>query len=229
MILVGVLFFFVAIIFLLISIVRLIKRDKVKGKKNAMIGVVSAVFSIILISVGASGEETTTPTTAEAKTEEKVPQKQENNEVLVDQDVLDYTANITGAPFLKEVIVGDKNIDVQFHDTFESYKSAKPQSKVSKEDYIEYFSTGDQINKILMEESVRLLKQFTAADNVSITVPFEGKTYSVKLEKSVAETYFNVDFDTLNSDPEAWRSELSNKYFNKKDRQAFVDEFVQVK
>lgn len=64
------------------------------------------------------------------------------------------------------------------------------------------------------------------ADNIAITVPFEGKIYSVDLKKSVAEAYFNVDFNTLNSDSEAWKSELSSKYFNKNDRQKFVDEFV---
>lgn len=148
----------------------------------------------------------------------------------LDKDaVLAYTANIRGRTFVKEVLVGDHNINVEFHNTFVNYKSANPESEVSEEDYTQYFATDDEINKILMEESVRLLKQFTDADNIVITIPFEGKTYSVNLKKSVAETYFNVDFNTLHSDPEAWKSELSSKYFNENDRQKFVDEFVQVK
>ncbi|MEK4372355.1 hypothetical protein [Paenibacillus sp. FSL R5-0473] len=148
----------------------------------------------------------------------------------LDKDaVLAYTANIRGRTFVKEVLVGDHNINVEFHNTFVNYKSANPESEASEEDYTQYFATDDEINKILMEESVRLLKQFTDADNIVITIPFEGKTYSVNLKKSVAETYFNVDFNTLHSDPEAWKSKLSSKYFNENDRQKFVDEFVQVK
>ena len=45
------------------------------------------------------------------------------------------------------------------------------------------------------------MKQFTSADAINITLPFEGKTYSIDLKKSLAETYFDVDFKTLNSDP----------------------------
>ncbi|MET3828663.1 hypothetical protein ABIC86_000123 [Paenibacillus sp. DS2363] len=163
------------------------------------------------------------------KGDDKVNEDIQNTQPLDKEAVLAYTANIRGRTFVKEVLVGDHNINVVFHDTFENYKSANPQSGVSEEDYVQYFATGDEINKILMEESVRLLKQFIDADNIVITVPFEGKTHSVDLKKSVAETYFDVDFNTLNSDPEAWKSELSSKYFNKNDRQKFVEEFVQVK
>ncbi|WP_145148446.1 hypothetical protein [Paenibacillus xylanexedens] len=163
------------------------------------------------------------------KGDEEIKKETEKAQVLDKEAVLAYTANIRGRTFVKEVLVGDHNINVVFHDTFENYKSSNPESGVSEEDYVQYFATGDEINKILMEESLRLLKQFIDADNIVITVPFEGKTHSVDLKKSVAETYFNVDFTTLNSDPEAWKSELSSKFFNKNDRQKFVDEFVQVK
>lgn len=81
MILIGVLLFLVAIVFLLLSIVSLIRRNKPKSKRNAQIAVVGAVLSIILISVG-GGEETketepvvaaneTTDTTTEAKDSEE--------------------------------------------------------------------------------------------------------------------------------------------------------------
>ncbi|PQP81840.1 hypothetical protein C0Q44_19380 [Paenibacillus sp. PCH8] len=163
------------------------------------------------------------------KGDKEIRKETEKAQVLDKEAVLTYTANIRGRAFVKEVLVGDHNINVVFHDTFENYKSANPESGVSEEDYVQYFASGDETNKILMEESVRLLKQFIDADNIVITVPFEGKTHSVDLKKSVAETYFNVDFNALNADPEAWKSELSSKYFNKNDRQKFVDEFVQVK
>lgn len=160
---------------------------------------------------------------------ELIERDEEKELTILDQEaVLTYTANIRGRTFVKEVLVGDHNINVEFYDTYENYISANPQSSVSEEDYTNYFSTGDEINKILMEESSRLLKQFTSADTINIAVPFDGKTYSVDLDKSVAETYFDVNFNALNSDPESWKSQLSSKYFNKNERQKFVDEFVKV-
>ncbi|WP_145411124.1 hypothetical protein [Paenibacillus xylanexedens] len=197
------------------------------------------IIALVVAGLGnmnnAPDPEKPTPTSAVVTTNEqvdkgneKVKEDKQNTQALDKEVVLAYTANIRGRTFVEEVLVGDHNINVEFYDTYDNYKSANPQSKVSEEDYINYFSTGDEINKILMEESSRLLKQFTSADTINIAIPFEGKTYSVDLEKSIAETYFDVDFSALNSDPEAWKSQLSSKYFNKKDRQKFVDEFVQI-
>lgn len=81
MILIGVLLIFVAIVFLVLSIVSLIRRNKQKSKRNAQIAVIGAVLSIILIIVG-SGEEpkeaapvVTANETTDATTEAKVAEE----------------------------------------------------------------------------------------------------------------------------------------------------------
>ncbi|MEC0107286.1 Ltp family lipoprotein [Paenibacillus taichungensis] len=69
MILIGFLLFIVAVVFLVVSIVQLIKRDKLKSRRNAIISVVGAILSIIII-ISSSGAETPTETaTADAKEE----------------------------------------------------------------------------------------------------------------------------------------------------------------
>lgn len=173
------------------------------------------------------------PTPVEAPAEEPVAEPKSAGEALDQQAVLDYTANMRGRTFLKEVQVGEHDISVEYQPDFEAYKAENPQSMITEEDYVEYFSTGDEIHKIMMEESARLLKEFPAANEIKISLPFEGKTYSVDLQEDAAETFFDVDFDTLKaSDPTGgnaeWRAQVSDKYFNATDRQRFVDEFVTV-
>lgn len=151
------------------------------------------------------------------------------SEPLNKQAVIDYTSNMSGRSFLQGVEVGEHEINVKFHDDYKSYKAKNPKSAITEEDYVQYLGTGDEINKILMEESARLLKQFPSANTVQITIPFDGKINDVKLDRAAAEKYFSVDFDALNTDPDAWRSQLSDKYFNDTERNKFVNEFVKVK
>lgn len=81
MILIGVLLFLVAIVFLVLSIVSLIRRNKPKSKRNAQIAVVGAVLSIILIIVG-GGEEPkeTAPAVAANETTDTTPESKASEE-----------------------------------------------------------------------------------------------------------------------------------------------------
>ncbi len=148
--------------------------------------------------------------------------------------VLTYTGILRGSTFIKDVNVGKNDISITFFSNFKQYKVANPQSEVRNNDYQDYFSTGDEINKILMEESTRLLKEFPAANEIKMTLPFDGDTYSIDLQEDAAKQFYGgVDFDTLKaSDPTGgnaeWRVQISNKYFNESERQRFVSQFVKV-
>lgn len=146
---------------------------------------------------------------------------------LSKDEVLAYTANLTGRTFIKEVKVGTDNISVIFFNDFNEYKDANQNSGLTEEDYIDYFSTGDQIHKLLMQETSRLFKQFPGTASVDMTLPYDGKTYSVDLTKGEIESFYNVDFSRLTSD-EVWREKISDPHFNKSDRQKFADQFVTV-
>ncbi|MHA6529128.1 hypothetical protein [Paenibacillus sp. BAC0078] len=167
-------------------------------------------------------EPSTQPTKAptQAAAADQVP--------LPKDEVLAYTANLTGKTFIKEVAVGTDSISVIFFKDFEEYKDANPNSGITNEDYVDYFATGDQINKLLMQETSRLFKQFPGTAKVDMTIPYDGKTYSVDLTKGEVESLYNVDFSTLTSN-EVWREKISDPHFNKEDRQKFIDKFVTVK
>ncbi len=151
----------------------------------------------------------------------------ETTQTLDKEAVLTYTSILRGSNFIKEVNVGKNTISITFFSSFKQYQAVNPQSEVTKNNYQDYFSTGDAINKILMEESTRLLKEFPAANLIKMTLPFDDKVYSVELTKEAAEKFYNgIDFSTLKSS-NGW-SAISNNYFNDTDRQHFVDRFIKV-
>lgn len=164
-----------------------------------------------------SAERTANPT--QATSADQVP--------LSADEVLAFTANLTGKTFIKDVIVGTDNITVTFFETYQAYKEANPTSGITNEDYIDYFSTGDQINKLLMEETSQLFAQFHGAASIDMVIPYDGKIYSVALTQGEIERFYNVDFSTLASNG-MWRENVSKPHFNKRDRQQFVEQFVQV-
>ncbi|OKP97762.1 hypothetical protein [Paenibacillus sp. P46E] len=179
-------------------------------------------------------EPTTIPTEAPTVKPTIQPTTAPTQAISADQvplskdEVLAYTANLTGKTFIKEVKVGTDSISVIFFKNFKEYKDANPNSGIKNEDYVNYFATGDQINKLLMQETSRLFKQFPGTATVDMTIPYDGKTYSVDLTKGAVESFYNVDFSTLTSN-EIWREKISGPHFNKGDRQKFVEKFVTVK
>ncbi|WP_411347500.1 hypothetical protein [Paenibacillus sp. WLX2291] len=158
----------------------------------------------------------------------------ETKQTLDKEAVLTYAGMLRGSPFIKDVNVGKNDISIAYFSSFKQYKAANPQSQATQSIYDDYFSTGDIIKKILMEESTRLLKEFPAANEIKMTVPFNGETYSIDLKEDEAKKFYGgVDFDTLKtSDPSdgnsQWRVQISDKYFNDADRKRFVDEFLKV-
>ncbi|OMD29159.1 hypothetical protein BJP48_18890 [Paenibacillus odorifer] len=174
--------------------------------------------------------ESSAVTTKASETEGPSPKSgvEITSEPLDKSKVLDYTINLTGKTFIKNVDVGEDSIEVNFFKDFKEYKKENTGSMISEDEYKEYFSTGDQINKILMEESSRLFKEFHGALSIGISIPFEGKTYSVSLTKEEVEKFYEVDFNTLTSNDE-WNGRISNPFFNDEDRELFVAKFVDIK
>lgn len=193
------------------------------------------------VAVAPTSEPTSEPTTASIEAPAASPTSEPTKEAssepsttidadrvpLKEQEVLDYTINIIGKTFIKKVSVGTDSITIEFFKDFKEYKDENPASAITEAEYKDYFATGDQINKILMEESSRLFKQFPGAATVDMILPFEGKTYSVSLTKGEIEDFYNVDFSTLTSDDE-WRGRIANPFFDDEDRQKFVNQFVTI-
>ncbi|MGR5963098.1 hypothetical protein ACT7DN_30030 [Bacillus paranthracis] len=93
--------------------------------------------------------------------------------------------------------LNNKEAEITFHDSFASYKSAKPDSNVTEEQYKQYFSTGNAIEKMFVSEPARLLRQFPDLNTVKMTLPFDGKTYSTNLDRDSLNTYLGFKIEDL--------------------------------
>lgn len=140
----------------------------------------------------------------------------------------DYAPKIKGGTFLKLSEIRNTNeAYIEYYPNYKDYKGAHTDSKLTEKDYTSYFSTGDAINKILMEESIRLHREFPMLTKVTIVVPYSGKTYSVESDKKAMETYLGVNFKEIHEDKslEKWKA-LSSKFFTKQERENYAKKFI---
>ncbi|PEE53705.1 hypothetical protein CN501_15655 [Bacillus cereus] len=125
--------------------------------------------------------------------------------------------------------LNNKEAEITFHDSFASYKSTKPDSSVTEEQYKQYFSTGDAIEKIFVSEPSRLLRQFPDLDTVKMTLPFDGKTYSISLGRNSLNTYLGFKIEDLKVEDKSWVKKFNDPYvYDKTKRTTFFKKFVTV-
>ncbi|MNW60916.1 hypothetical protein D3C74_389420 [compost metagenome] len=145
----------------------------------------------------------------------------------VDQTAFkEYAYNITGRTFIKSISVKDNKGSIDFYGTYSDYKKGNPSSLIKKEEYEDYFSTKD-IQKILVGESARLLRQFPDLNAISIVLPFDGKTYSIDLDRSSLDDFLGYKIESLSTEDKSWNDKFSDPYiYDKSNRQKFFDTFV---
>ncbi|PFX45903.1 hypothetical protein COL32_09745 [Bacillus pseudomycoides] len=125
--------------------------------------------------------------------------------------------------------LNNKEAEITFHDSFASYKSAKPDSNVTEELYKQYFSTGDAIEKMFVSEPARLLRQFPDLNVVKMTLPFEGKTYNINLDRKSLNSHLGFKIEDLKVEDKSWVKKFNDPYvYDKTKRKAFFTKFVVV-
>jgi len=134
-------------------------------------------------------------------------------------------------PRMSMYIIGIVLMSTVIYGTFDEAKKAHPESKTTEENYNLYWSTGDAVSKTLFEGPVRLLREFPELGSVTIKIPFEGKTYSVDIDRATAEKYFNVNLAEMHKDAsnELWRQQIVAPYTSNKDQRAkYTAQFIKV-
>ncbi|MFF5994303.1 hypothetical protein AAGS61_06050 [Lysinibacillus sp. KU-BSD001] len=185
-------------------------------KKLIYIGALSTLL------LAACGEEEATP-----KEEILIDDTTDSNTPTLDENELkDYASNITGSTFIKSISLADNYSVIEFYNNFEEYKNDNPDSLLKEDDYKGYFETGDAIEKILVIENVRLLRQFPALTGAKMTLPFEGKTYSIDMDRASVNDYLGFKVEDLKTEDDSWNSKFVDPigYDNKK-RKAFIEKF----
>ena len=141
-------------------------------------------------------------------------------------DYLKAAGSITGQGFVRGSRV-DPNGDAVitfFHD-FNEYRQVHPTSRVTADQFTQYFATGDRILKSLLLDSVRILRNLPALRSINIVLPFEGNLSSVNLSRTEAEEYFGIDLLELAYDPAKWVQFTSDFGYDKSRRKDFFRRF----
>ncbi|MGX5506042.1 hypothetical protein ACWKTL_17160 [Bacillus toyonensis] len=163
------------------------------------------------------------------KAEEKKLAEEQKKAEEKQKEFTSYAQNIRGGNFIKDMKLNNKDVEITFHDSFASYKSAKPDSNVTEEQYKQYFSTGDAIEKMFVSEPARLLRQFPDLNTVKMTLPFDGKTYSASLERTSLNSYLGFKIEDLKVEDQSWSKKFNNQYvYNKSKRTEFFNHFVTI-
>ncbi|WP_310877102.1 excalibur calcium-binding domain-containing protein [Priestia megaterium] len=198
---------------------------------------------VVMIACGmlAACSDTTENSTSkeDVKQEESKPQKESKPKETtaktaketptVDEKQFNmYAGSLTGGTFITttELKDGNKAI-VKYADSFAAYKKENPNSKVTEDSYKNYFGTGEAIQKIMVGEPARLLKQFEGLESVSLTLPFEGKVYTTDITREELNKYLGFKIESLGEDSAKWRSKFSDGYiYNEGKRQEMYNKFV---
>jgi hypothetical protein len=136
---------------------------------------------------------------------------------------------IKGAAYVKSHRCTSGKGTVQFFSDYDELKKQHPDSNLTEQAYIDYFSKDDNISKLLLNESVRLLVKLEFLERITFQLPFDGKMYSMTLGRKTAEEYFDIDLVELQIDKDLWRDEFVGKYvYSQKERQKFMNTFVKI-
>ncbi|MCM3735562.1 hypothetical protein M3215_06955 [Bacillus cytotoxicus] len=223
-------------ILLITSFVFLFKKKQNTKKFFKFTGIAFILSIIFLISAVATSDKTnqkktkekTQTVSTEGKKEDKQKETNNSNKTEMTQDkFVDYAKNIRGGVFIKDIKLNNNEAEITYHDSYTSYKSQKPDSNMTEDVYKDYFSTGYAIEKILVGEPARLLRQFPNLNDVKMTLPFEGKTYSINLDRKSLNEYLGFKIESLSPEDQSWQKKFNNPYvYNKTKRTAYFKKFV---
>jgi hypothetical protein len=136
---------------------------------------------------------------------------------------------IKGAAYVKNYRCTSGKATVLFFADYDEYRKQHPHTTLTEETYEEYFSKDDNISKILLNESVRLLVKLEFLERITFQLPFDKQTYSMTLGRKTAEEYFDLDLVELKIDKNLWRDEFVGKYvYSQKERTRFMKTFVKI-
>ncbi|KMZ44446.1 MULTISPECIES: hypothetical protein [Bacillales] len=137
----------------------------------------------------------------------------------------EYAPNLKGGPFITEADIVNQNEAVITYADFSTLKKAKPETGMTEADAMNYWESGDAINKTLMEEPIRLLKEFLELQKVKVTLN-HGKKYTTEIDRVTIEDYLKVNLAETKTDKDKWRNEIVNKFFTKEERAKYIERFV---
>jgi hypothetical protein len=178
------------------------------NKKNVSI----ILFFFILISCSNKENEDKTQS-------EKYEVLKDDKIVKLEQEASRLRAGST----IKSVELNGKIAKISYVNNYEEYKKINPQSELTELDFKDYWESGEAVEKTLVDGSVRIMKKLDYIDEVTIVLPIEGITHTIKVNKKDLEKFIKADFSTIISN---WDKLFSKPYvYDDKGRKLFINKF----
>lgn len=120
---------------------------------------------------------------------------------------------ISGKFFVKKHSLKGKSLYIEYFSSFDEFLKRNPNSTITSEIYESYFDSGNKIEKLLLIESVRILREFKEISIVKMSLTFEGVEYRLSIHIDYLNEFLERDIRKL----EAFDSDNSwiNHFFNK--------------
>lgn len=128
----------------------------------------------------------------------------------------DIKKHIDGISFLQAASLDNESVKLEY-----KYENSNTNA-------VEYFETGDKINKILMETPFRIVRHYPTVNNVTVIISSSDKRYSIDITRNQIEKLLGFKMDIIKSNND-WREKISTKFFIKKIRSEFVKNYVKIK
>jgi hypothetical protein len=158
-----------------------------------------------------------------------LPQKSESNsskpEVLLDslKELQRVAYRLRASGSIKTVELNGNAATILYVKDYEEYKELNPQSLVTEDELIDYWESGDGLEKTLVDGSARVIRKLDFIDSVTVIIPYKNVTNNVSFSKSELEDFIGLE---INSIRKSWDQKFSDPYvYDDNGRKMFLDKF----
>lgn len=160
---------------------------------------------------------------SDGKKTEKAENETTLNQTKIGSDLEKLKTEVSrlrGGGSVKNVELKDGKATITYVKNYSEYKELNPQSNVTEKQLKEYWSSGNAIQKTLVEGSVKLMKNLDFINQVEITIPFENENYNIDVKKEELEKFIGKDFSEITN---TWTESFIDPYvYNKKEDKNFI-------
>jgi hypothetical protein len=130
------------------------------------------------------------------------------------ENLENFLSVLTSSSFIKNSIYNDAQriVFINYYKSYEDYKKDNENSPHSKQVYNNYFSSGAKIEKILIEETARILREFPFVNTVSVTLNFEGEDYNVNVEREKLNSLIGFNIEDTSNEDGSWQEKFQKVY-----------------
>ncbi|WP_182103197.1 hypothetical protein [Niallia taxi] len=130
------------------------------------------------------------------------------------ENIEDFLDVMTGKKFVKNAIFDEnkRTLFINFFNSYEEYKEHEEKHLVDENQYNSYIGTFNKIQKLVVLESARILRDFNEIENVSMSLHFEGKSYDANVNRDELNRLIGYDIRELSPLNDSWRDKFSDIY-----------------